>query len=357
MLPRRYRVRRVRRENADTFTMELEASDPERTAYHLPRVNSTCCMCLALARRRSQFARKTRNGLEHTTRTVGHRYQGNEQAASRRCCWRAWSLMEAAGRWRKPPAGMSCWSPGASDWRRCAQPCNTFLARAASTAPGDAHLRRPHGRRHALSAVNCERLCDRGLQLYVTVNRATGNWRGNVGVVTALIPRVPFDPLNCIGHGMRARADDALLDGGVDQARRARAENLPFAGAQHEVCRRLLRPLPVRARVSSARMVRSFAATASEDGSTSRSFEHENPARPETCGLEVRLVRRVPVDAPGLRGRIACDRRADADRKLRRGVQRGRSRDLTTCRSWKARSLRRRTPTAFMTFGARRNIL
>jgi NAD(P)H-flavin reductase len=42
-----------------------------------------------------------------------------------------------------------------------------------------------------------QRLCDRGLQLYTTVNRATGNWRGNVGVVTALIPRVPFDPLNC----------------------------------------------------------------------------------------------------------------------------------------------------------------
>lgn len=33
------------------------------------------------------------------------------------------------------------------------------------------------------------------LDVYVTVDRATGRWRGNVGVVTALIPRAPFDPL------------------------------------------------------------------------------------------------------------------------------------------------------------------
>lgn len=32
------------------------------------------------------------------------------------------------------------------------------------------------------------------LDIYVTVDRATGNWHGNVGVVTRLIPRAPFDP-------------------------------------------------------------------------------------------------------------------------------------------------------------------
>jgi len=32
------------------------------------------------------------------------------------------------------------------------------------------------------------------LEVYVTVDRATGLWRGNVGVVTALVPRAPFDP-------------------------------------------------------------------------------------------------------------------------------------------------------------------
>ncbi len=36
------------------------------------------------------------------------------------------------------------------------------------------------------------------LEIFITVDRATGTWKGNVGVVTQLIPRSPFDPLNCV---------------------------------------------------------------------------------------------------------------------------------------------------------------
>ncbi|MFZ5981547.1 MAG: FAD/NAD(P)-binding protein [Candidatus Zixiibacteriota bacterium] len=36
------------------------------------------------------------------------------------------------------------------------------------------------------------------LETYLTVDRATGSWHGNVGVVTTLIGRAPFDPLHCI---------------------------------------------------------------------------------------------------------------------------------------------------------------
>jgi NAD(P)H-flavin reductase len=36
------------------------------------------------------------------------------------------------------------------------------------------------------------------LEVYVTVDRATGSWRGSVGVVTRLISRAPFDPKNTI---------------------------------------------------------------------------------------------------------------------------------------------------------------
>jgi NAD(P)H-flavin reductase len=36
------------------------------------------------------------------------------------------------------------------------------------------------------------------LEVYVTVDRAMGAWRGNVGVVIKLIPRAPFDPSNAI---------------------------------------------------------------------------------------------------------------------------------------------------------------
>lgn len=36
------------------------------------------------------------------------------------------------------------------------------------------------------------------LETYLTVDRATGSWHGNVGVVTTLIGRAPFDPLHCV---------------------------------------------------------------------------------------------------------------------------------------------------------------
>jgi len=36
------------------------------------------------------------------------------------------------------------------------------------------------------------------LEIQVTVDRAASSWRGNVGVVTTMIPRAPFDPSNTI---------------------------------------------------------------------------------------------------------------------------------------------------------------
>jgi NAD(P)H-flavin reductase len=36
------------------------------------------------------------------------------------------------------------------------------------------------------------------LETLLTVDRATGDWKGNVGVVTSLIGRAPFDPLHCV---------------------------------------------------------------------------------------------------------------------------------------------------------------
>ena len=35
-------------------------------------------------------------------------------------------------------------------------------------------------------------------EVYLTVDRATGHWQGNIGVVTELIHRSPFDPLHCL---------------------------------------------------------------------------------------------------------------------------------------------------------------
>jgi NAD(P)H-flavin reductase len=62
------------------------------------------------------------------------------------------------------------------------------------------------------------------LDVHVTVDRATGRWHGNVGVVTSLIPRAPFDPLNgialvCGPEVMMRYAVQALMKRGISANR------------------------------------------------------------------------------------------------------------------------------------------
>lgn len=57
------------------------------------------------------------------------------------------------------------------------------------------------------------------LEVYATVDRAMSGWRGNVGVVTTLIPRAPFDPSSAVAFVcgpevmMRFTVDELLKRG------------------------------------------------------------------------------------------------------------------------------------------------
>ena len=61
------------------------------------------------------------------------------------------------------------------------------------------------------------------LETHITVDRAVGSWRGNVGVVTNLIGKAPFDPLNTLAYicgpeiMMRFTAFALLKRGVVDE--------------------------------------------------------------------------------------------------------------------------------------------
>ncbi|WP_179243979.1 FAD/NAD(P)-binding protein [Tistlia consotensis] len=62
------------------------------------------------------------------------------------------------------------------------------------------------------------------LEIEVTVDRAAGDWRGSVGVVTRLLPRIAFEPVSsvalvCGPEVMMRFAADALLDAGVPEPR------------------------------------------------------------------------------------------------------------------------------------------
>lgn len=58
------------------------------------------------------------------------------------------------------------------------------------------------------------------MDLWMTVDRATAQWRGNVGVVTQLVSRAPFDPTKtvamvCGPEGMMVYAVEELLHRGI----------------------------------------------------------------------------------------------------------------------------------------------
>ena len=84
------------------------------------------------------------------------------------------------------------------------------------------------------------------LELGLTVDSASGDWSGDVGVVTKLIDRAEFDPEQAIGLRVRAGGDDALRGAGAARSRRRRGAHPRLDRAQHEMRHHPLRALRVR---------------------------------------------------------------------------------------------------------------
>jgi NAD(P)H-flavin reductase len=175
--------------------MELAASDQSGSVLFAPG-QFNMLYVFGVGEAPISICGKTRNGLEHTTRTVGTvtsalgRLRRGDVVGVRGPYGSCWPLAEAAGRDVVLVAGGIGLAP-----------LRSALQTIAAQRPLRHRVTLIYGVRTAedmLYRQELERLRDRGLQLYVTVNRSTGSWHGNVGVVTSLIPRVPFDPLNCV---------------------------------------------------------------------------------------------------------------------------------------------------------------
>jgi NAD(P)H-flavin reductase len=196
MLPTIYRVQRVRREIPDTFTLELEPADggdvpPFATGqFNMLYVFGVGEIPISIS---GDPAR--RKPLVHTTRAVGtvsramRQLKPQDVLGVRGPFGSHWPIEEAKGQDVVIAAGGIGLAPLRSamyqilDQRE--QYGKVVLLYGART-PQDILYRREleHWRAHF------------DLEVYVTVDHATGTWRGSVGVVTRLIPRAPFDPLN-----------------------------------------------------------------------------------------------------------------------------------------------------------------
>ncbi len=198
MTPQRCRILRVRQETDDTFTMELAPPEGRRVFRFAPgqfnmlyvfgvgEVPISICGDPARARR-----------IEHTTRAVGivtkvmRRLKRGETLGVRGPFGTQWPVGEAAGRDVLVVAGgigLAPLRPALCQLLAHRERYGKVVLLYGTRSPADLLYRRELERWRARFDVD----------VFVTVDRAIGPWRGNVGVVTTLIRRAPFDPQNAV---------------------------------------------------------------------------------------------------------------------------------------------------------------
>ena len=196
MLPQPFLVRRVRRETPDTFTVEIEPANAGKIFKFAPGQFNMLYVFGIGEIAISICADPRGRSLMHTTRVVGTvtkamgRLRRGDMLGVRGPFGSCWPIEQAAGHDVVLIAGGIGLAPlrGALSQllRRRNKPGKVVLLYGVRT-PEDMLYR------HEL-----ERWRSAGLQIFATADRATGSWPGHVGVVTALIPRAPFDPVNTV---------------------------------------------------------------------------------------------------------------------------------------------------------------
>jgi NAD(P)H-flavin reductase len=198
MLPTLYRIRRVRREIADTFTLELALEDGAAVPpfaggqFNMLYVFGVGEIPISISGDPGR-----REPLVHTIRAVGtvsramRELKVGDVIGVRGPFGSSWPVQQAAGKDVVIVAGGIGLAPLRSVMYLITAQRETYgkvvLLYGART-PEDILYRQEleHWRAHF------------DLEVYVTVDHATGNWRGSVGIVTRLIPRAPFAPSNAI---------------------------------------------------------------------------------------------------------------------------------------------------------------
>lgn len=198
MLPQLYRIQRVRREIADTFTLELRPDNggaiPSFASgqFNMLYVYGVGEIPISISGdpgRRESFV--------HTTRAVGtvsramHELNPGDVIGVRGPFGSPWPVEQAMHKDVIIVAGGIGLAPLRSAMYLITAQRKKFgkvvLLYGART-PEDILYRRELEQWHAHF----------DLEVYVTVDHETGSWHGSVGVVTRLIPRAPFDPTNTI---------------------------------------------------------------------------------------------------------------------------------------------------------------
>jgi len=198
MLPQPYRVQHVRHEIPDTFTLELEpAAEGDVPPFATGQFNMLYVFGVGEIPISISGDPARRKPLVHTTRAVGtvsramRALKPDDVIGVRGPFGSHWPIERAERKDIVIAAGGIGLAPLRSVMYHVIsqrEKYNKAVLLYGARTPADILYRRElqHWRTHF------------DLDVYVTVDRATGSWRGSVGVVTQLIPRAPFDPRNTV---------------------------------------------------------------------------------------------------------------------------------------------------------------
>ena len=198
MLPQRYRIQRVHREIPDTFTLELEPEEGgDIPQFATGQFNMLYVFGVGEIPISISGDPAKRRPLVHTTRAVGtvskamRDLKPDDVIGVRGPFGSFWPIKQAEGKVIVIAAGGIGLAPLRSVMYHIISHREKYgkavLLYGART-PADILYRR--------ELENWRAHFD--LEVYVTVDSATGYRRGSVGVVTRLIPRAPFDPQNTV---------------------------------------------------------------------------------------------------------------------------------------------------------------
>ncbi|MBL9168825.1 MAG: FAD/NAD(P)-binding protein [Verrucomicrobiales bacterium] len=198
MLPAPWRVEQVRKETADTFTLALAPlADTPSLAFAPGQFNMLYVFGVGEVPISISGNPVEPSPLTHTTRAVGTvtramwKLQPGDALGVRGPYGSGWPVAEAVGRDVVLVAGglgLAPLRPALYHLLARRGDFGKVVLLYGTRTPQDL-LFRPELRRWGAR---------RDLHVHVTVDRAVGQWRGNVGVVTTLIPHAPFDPSNSV---------------------------------------------------------------------------------------------------------------------------------------------------------------
>ncbi len=217
MLPAPYRIQRQRREAHDTFTLDLAAADGGRPPRFAPgQFNMLYLFGVGEVAISISGNPGTPETLQHTTRAVGsvtkamEKLRAGDVIGVRGPFGTHWPTDHARGKdvvFVAGGIGLAPLRPAMYEILRNRAHYNKAVLLYGTRTPSDILFKRELKQWGGNFDVD----------VYVTVDRATGTWRGNVGVVTQLIRRSPFDPGNCVAM---ICGPEVMMKYAVDEFRR-----------------------------------------------------------------------------------------------------------------------------------------